>query len=74
MVCCWYSQGETTKSPSSLMEALNSVVTVSCGDASVMLITSASSLANSAASMPTQRTSYAMVVMSSAVTLSESVV
>ena len=74
MVCCRRCQGDATKSPSSPMEALNSVWTVLLGDASVALTTSASSLANSAASMPTQRTSYAMVVTSYAVTLSESVV
>ncbi len=44
------------------------------GDASVMVTTSASSSANSTESMPTQRTSYEMVVTSYAVTLNESVV
>ena len=73
-VCCMCSHGDVTKSPSSLIEALNSVWTMSCGDASVMLTTSASSSPNSAASMPTQRTSYEMVVTSYAVTLNESVV
>jgi hypothetical protein len=75
MACCRCSHGDETKSPSSRIEARNSVWTVVLlGDASVMVTTSASSSANSTESMPTQRTSYEMVVTSYAVTLNESVV
>jgi len=74
MLCCWCSHGDDAKSPSSPIEALNSVAATLCGDTSVMTTTLASSFANSFESMPTQRASYVIVVTAYAVTLNDRVV